>query len=97
MYSQPSTAWTNSGPGATTSFSMGQGDSTNKITVVIDLLSPFLAASTFYNSFSSGLTNQFDTRFGQEPSTTSHTDFTISNTTGATQSGTIKIYGYANS
>jgi len=96
MYCNNTTAWTFSGS-ATTFAELGYMNSTDQTTVVVDVVSPFLSAQTFFTAVSTGYSTERDTTLGCQDSSTSFTAFTIFNTQSATMTGTVQIFGYSNS
>ena len=96
MYCNNTTAWTFNSS-ATTFFELGQTNSTDQTSAVIDLVSPFLSAQTFISSMSAGYGTQRDMTIGLQDSSTSFTAFTIFNTQSSSMTGTVQVFGYANS
>ena len=93
MYCNDTTAWTFNAS-ATTFIEIGQTQSAIQSQAIIDIISPFAAVPTFFNSVMNANT-QRDTVIGFHNSATSFTAFTIFNTQSSTMSGTIKLYGFA--
>ena len=96
MFVGTNATWANKGAGPTSSFCIGQNDSTDIKNAVIDLISPFLSTRTSYFALASG-SNNTDMTVGRQDDNTSFTSFSITTDTGATQTGTVKIYGFSNS
>ena len=78
-------------------FDVGFDSDGFNVQMQILLLSPFLSRPTGMQSISLGYSTQFFYSNGTETSSTSFTDFTMSQNSGTFASGYVQIYGYANS
>jgi hypothetical protein len=78
-------------------FDVGFDSDGFNVQMQIVLLSPFLSRPTGMQSISLGYSTQFFYSNGTETSSTSFTDFTMSQNSGTFASGYVQIYGYANS
>jgi hypothetical protein len=78
-------------------FNVGFDSDGFNVQMQIVLLSPFLSRPTGMQSISLGYSTQFFYSNGTETSSTSFTDFTMSQNSSTFASGYVQIYGYANS
>jgi len=95
MYAQNTVTWTNRGYDATI-FDFADSSTSVNFSVAIEVMNPFLSATTYFSAIGAGQDTARYMTVGIQRSSTSFTDFTYSPLSG-TQTGTVKIYGYANS
>jgi hypothetical protein len=81
-----------------TSFPFAVMGDTNNLSGEIHIQNPNLAKATAIIVFGTRTgTNGMSNLFGSETSTTQHTAFTLTTSTGTVTGGTIRVYGYSNS
>lgn len=99
MYTNATAAWTfQTGSASTSSIELVQLQNTTIQSLSMRVMSPFLAEKT--TILSEGLSytaSQWAQTTGAHTGATSFTAFTLASSTAATLSGTVRIYGYANS
>jgi hypothetical protein len=71
---------------------------TNGLSMVVDLINPFLADETYFVGFCVGIDTGSEARYegGYLNNTTSYTAFTLTPQSGTLTGGIIKVYGYKN-
>ena len=95
MYVQSGGAWTGIGA-VTNKFLLKDASGTRRGNITIEIMSPFLSATTSFLSFGTGEDTARYMCIGIQNSSTSFTAFTFATDSG-TMTGNVKIYGYQNS
>ena len=99
MYANASTTWTFAAGSASTSF-IGLADlyePANPNDIILDITNPFTSLRTSVISLSAGYGANRDMAVGSQDSGTSFTDLKLSNATSTNMTGTVRVYGLADS
>jgi hypothetical protein len=99
MYANASATWTFAAGSASTSF-IGLADlyePANPNDIILDITNPFTSLRTSVISLSAGYGANRDMAVGSQDSGTSFTDLKLSNATSTNMTGTVRVYGLADS